>query len=244
MQPEPLPPLTTYEHLAGMIDHALAGPALTGAEVIEGLELARRWNVASVTVRPCDIEVAVRTLAGSPVKPGAVAGFPHGSQNTAVKLYEARDLLRRGAREIDMVIAISRLLSREFQYVQTELQQMAEACHKEGAILKAIFENAYLTEELKIVACRVAERAGVDFIATSTGFAPSGGTLEDLRLMRRHAPATIGVKVEGLSTLDQLLAAHQAGATRIATTQTAAILKDWKARLAAIPASSLPSRAL
>ena len=162
-----------------------------------------------------------------------MAGFPHGSQSTAVKLYEARDLLRRGAREIDGVIAISRLLSREFQYVQTELQQMAEACHKEGAMLKATFETAYLTDELKIIACRVAERAGVDFIATSTGFAPAGGTLEDLLLMRRHAPRTMGVKAEGASTLDQLLEARQAGATRIGATQTAAILKEWKTRLAA-----------
>jgi deoxyribose-phosphate aldolase len=232
MQPEPPPPPAAYEHVAGLIDHTLLGPALTSVEVIEGLELARRSKVASATVRPCDVEVAVRALEGSPVKPGSVVGFPHGSQSTAVKLYEARDLLRRGAREIDAVIAISRLLSREFQYVQTELQQMADACHKEGAILKAIFETAYLTDELKIIACRMAERTGVDIIAASTGFAPSGGTIEDLLLLRRHAPGTIGVKAEGASTLDQVLEARQAGATRIGVTQTAAILKDWKARLA------------
>src|SRR5208337_4058908 len=130
--------------------------------------------------RPCDIDPAVRTLAGSPVRPGSVAGFPHGSQNTAAKLYEARDLLRRGAREIDMVIAVSALLSREFQHVQTELIQMAEMCRQEGAVLKVILENAYLTEELKIVACRCCARAGVDFVSTSTGFGPSGYTLEDV----------------------------------------------------------------
>ena len=128
-------------------------------------------------MRPCDIDLAVRTLQGSSVKAGAVCGFPHGSQNTATKLYEARDLLRRGAREIDMVIAISKLLSREFQHVQMELLQISESCHKEGALLKVILENAYLTDELKIIACRCCERAEVDFVKTSTGFADSGYTL-------------------------------------------------------------------
>ena len=154
-------PLTTREGLAQLIDHPLVKPELTDEQVIEGLELAKRYHIASASVRPCDIDLAVRTLQGSGVKPGAVCGFPHGSQNTATKLYEARDLLRRGAREIDMVVAISKLLSREFQHVQMELLQMSELCHKEGALLKVILENAYLTDELKIIACRCCERAEV-----------------------------------------------------------------------------------
>src|SRR5438874_514703 len=103
-------------------------------------------------------------------------------------------MLRRGAREVDMVINISKLLSRQYQHVETELQQMAEACHEQGAILKVIFENAYLTDELKIVACRICSRAGADFIKTSTGFAPSGATLEDLRLMRAHSNPDMRIK--------------------------------------------------
>jgi deoxyribose-phosphate aldolase len=228
------PPLTRYEDVAGMIDHSLLRPQLTGAEVMEGLELAKRYRVASATVRPCDIDVAVRALEGSAVKPGSVSGFPHGSQGTATKLYETRDLLRRGAREIDMVIAISRLLSREFQYVQTELVQMAELCHKEGAILKVIFENAYLTDELKIVACRSSERAGADFVRTSTGFAPSGYTIADIGLMRQHVPESMGVKAaSGLRALDQVLEVYEAGCSCVGTTATAAILDEWKARCAA-----------
>src|SRR5438067_13144339 len=124
------------EQLPLMIDHALLLPELTDAQVLDGLKMARSYAIASVTVRPCDIDLAVRTLAGSSVKPGSVSSYPFGWQNTATKLYETRDLLRRGAKEIDMVIAISKLLSREFQHVQTELLQMSEACHKEGAILK------------------------------------------------------------------------------------------------------------
>ena len=225
-------PLTTREGLAQLIDHPLVKPELTDEQVIEGLELAKRYRIACASVRPCDIDLAVRTLQGSSVKAGAVCGFPHGSQNTATKLYEARDLLRRGAREIDMVAAVSKLLSREFQYVQMELQQMAELCHKEGALLKVILENAYLTDELKIVACRCCERAEVDFVQTSTGFAPSGYTLADIALMRRHLPGEIGVKAAGgIGTLDQALEVYEAGCSRIGTTSTAAILDEWQARL-------------
>src|SRR5437764_972290 len=108
------PPLTTYESLAKLIDHSLVRPELTEEQVGAGCELARRYDVASVTVRPCDIDVAVRILEGSGVAAGSVSGFPHGDQNTGTKLYETRDLLRRGAKEIDMVINISKLLSRQF----------------------------------------------------------------------------------------------------------------------------------
>src|ERR1039457_1349632 len=139
--------LSTWDALAHLIDHPLVKPELTDEQVIEGLELAKRSRIVCASVRPCDIDLAVRTLQGSSVEPGAVCGFPHGSQNTGTKLYEARDLLRRGAREIDMVVAISKLVSREFQYVQMELQQMAELCHKEGALLKVIQETASLPDE-------------------------------------------------------------------------------------------------
>ncbi len=217
-----------------MIDHSLVKPELTNAQVVEGLETAKRYRIACASVRPCDIDLAVRTLEGSGVKPGSVCGFPHGSETTATKLYEARDLLRRGAKEIDMVIAISSLLSREFQHVQTELLQMSEACHKEGAILKVILETAYLTGELKIIACRMAERAEVDFVKTSTGFGPAGYTLEDVRLLRKYLPEKIGVKAAGgLHSVEQVLEVYEAGCARIGTTSTGAILDEWKARLQA-----------
>lgn len=226
--------LTSVEDLARIIDHPLVKPDLTGNQVLEGLEMAKRYRIACVSVRPCDIDLAVRTLEGSGVKPGAVCGFPHGSETTGTKLYEARDLLRRGAKEIDMVIAISKLLSREFQHVQTELLQMSELCHKEGAILKVILENAYLADELKIIACRCCERAEVDFVKTSTGFAPSGYTMDDVKLMRKHLPEEIGVKAAGgIRTVDEVLALVEAGVTRIGTGSTVEIMDEWKSRLAA-----------
>ena len=226
----------TYEDLAQRIDHALVHPQLTDAQIVDGLTLARHYGVSTAIGRPCDIDLAVRTLAGSAVRPGAVCAFPHGSQNTATKLYEARDLLRRGAKAIDMVIGVSKLLSREFQHVQTELLQMAESCHKEGATLSVILENGYLTEELKIIACRCAERAEADFVCTGTGFA-AAYTLDDVRLLRKHVPEEMGVKVAGIATLDEALAALDAGAVRIGTSATAAILDEWKQRLAPVKSS-------
>lgn len=236
MDPNTRPPLTTYHSLAKMIDHSLLRPQLTEQQVIEGCEIARRYEVANVTVRPCDADLAVRLTGGSGVIVGAVAGFPHGANTTAVKLYEIRDLLRRGAKEIDMVINVAKLLSREFQYVETELLQAADICHQQGALLKVIFENAYLTDELKIVACRICARVGADFVKTSTGFAPSGYTLEDLRLMRANTPPEIQIKAAGgVRTLAQAMEVYEVGCTRFGATATVEILNAWKAQLAAAP---------
>jgi deoxyribose-phosphate aldolase len=234
MDLEPLPPIATYEDLAGMIDHSLVGPELTNEHVVAGLELAKRYRVASATVRPCDIDVAVRTLQGSPVRPASVCGFPHGTSSTATKLYELRDLLRRGAREIELVAAIPKVLSREFQYVQTELDQAAESCSQAGAILKITIETGALTRELKIIATICCERAGADFVVTSTGFAPASWVADDLALIREHIPEEMGIKlVNDLDTLDQVIDARRLGCSRIGTTATAALLDAWKSRLAA-----------
>jgi len=234
LEGEARPPLATYEDLASMIDHSLVQPDFSNEQIFAGLELAKRYKVACAVVRPCDIDMAVRALQGSSVRPGCVAGFPHGNQNTAAKLYEVRDLLRRGAKEIEMVIAIPKLLSREFQHVQTELDQAAESCQKDGAILKVVLETAYLTRELKIIGIICCERAGVDMVVTSTGFAPGAYTLEDLRLIREHGPEEAGIKAVGtFEKVEQVIEAHQQGFTRVATADPAPILDEWKARLAA-----------
>jgi deoxyribose-phosphate aldolase len=227
------PPLATYEALAAMIDHSLVRPELSEEQVIEGCRIARAYGTASVSVRPSDADLAVRHLSGSAVAVGSLAGFPHGSQTTAVKLYETRDLLRRGIREIDMVINIGKLISRQFQYIETELVQMAETCHESGALLKVIFENAYLTDELKIVACKICSNAGCDFVKTSTGFAPGGATLEDVQLMRAHCGPNVQVKAAGgIRTLEAAIAFYEAGCARFGATATVSILDAWKARLA------------
>jgi deoxyribose-phosphate aldolase len=225
--------LETYESLASLLDHTLLSPELTETQVAHGCELARRYQVAAAVVRPCDIDVAVRILGAGPVKPASVAGFPHGDQNTGTKLYEARDLLRRGAKEIDMVLNVSKLLSRQFQHVETEILQMSDSCHKEGAKLKVIFETAWLTSELKIIAARICTRAEADIVQTATGFGPPASAA-DVQLLRKHVPEDMEVKaMGGISSLEQVLEAIELGAGRIGTGATASILDAWKLRLQA-----------
>lgn len=227
------PPLTTCEQLAKMIDHSLVRPELSEEQVLEGCRIAMSYGVASVSVRPSDVDLAVSLMKDSGVPVGSVVGFPHGSPTTPVKLYEARDLLRRGVREIDMVINIGKLISRRFQYVESELLQMAQSCHDQGALLKVIFENAYLTDDLKIVACKICKRTGVDFSKTSTGFAPTGATLEDLRLMYKHCAPRVKVKAAGgVRSLEKALEVYEAGCARFGATATVAILDAWKEHLA------------
>jgi deoxyribose-phosphate aldolase len=220
-------PAPTYESLAGILVHTLLDPALTNAQVVEGLETAKRYRVGAVTVRACDIDLAVRTLQGSPVRAGSIVGYPHGFPNTAVKLYEARDLLRRGAREIGTVIAASKLLSREFQHIQTELDQLSEACRGEGANLTVYFDAALIADELKVIACTCCERAGAQFVAANV--------LSDLDLLRKHLPDETGIQAAGAATLDQALELQRLGFARLATISTGAILEAWKLRIAASP---------
>ncbi|MDQ6677469.1 MAG: deoxyribose-phosphate aldolase [Acidobacteriota bacterium] len=210
-------------------------PEWTELEAAQACELAKRLQLASVTVRPCDIDVAVRILTGSSVIPGSTAGFPHGDSNTGSKLYEGRDLLRRGAREIDMVINIAKLRSRQFQYIDTEIMQMSEACRKEKAILRVTLETGYLTDEQIIVACRMCGRAEVAVVKDVTGFGPPG-TQAGLRLLRQHLPEGALVEAGHLSSLTGLLQALDADAARISTPDAQPLLQDYQAHLAPPPA--------
>jgi deoxyribose-phosphate aldolase len=224
----------SYEDLARLIDHSLLERDLTDTHIAEGCALAKRYGVQAVIVRPCDIDIAVRLLADSGVAAGSVCGFPFGDQNTGTKLYEARDLLRRGAKEIDVALNVSKLLGRQFPHIETELLQMAESCHKEGALLKVVFENAYLTDELRTIACRICSRVEADFVSTATGFGPGGYVAADVKVMLANSHEETGIKATGgVDTLDVVLDACAAGCTRIGTAKTAVILDEWKARLAA-----------
>ena len=232
------PPQLEYDDIAKMMEHSLLQPELSEEEVRAGCEIARQYGIAAIGVRPCDADLAVRWMEGSGVAVASVAGYPHGSSTTAVKLYETRDLLRRGVKEIDTVLNIGKMISRQFQYVETELEQMAQACHEQGAILKVAFENGYLTEDLKTIACRIVKRAGVDYARTSTPYGPVGYSLDDIGLMRRLCGDKVKLKASGgVRTLNQVLAIRDAGCTRIGTIATAEILEDWKAQLAARAAS-------
>jgi deoxyribose-phosphate aldolase len=224
----------TYEDVAKTIDHSLLRPELDDEFIQDGCELAARYKVASVCVRPADVGRAAELLAGTEVAVGTVIGFPHGGTTTEVKLFEAEQAMRAGATELDMVINIGALRSGRDSYVKDEIAAIVATAHRGGAIVKVILENAYLNDDQKVRGCQLAEAAGTDFVKTSTGFAPTGATQEDLALMRRSVSTHVGVKAAGgVRTLDGLLAVMTLGVTRIGATQTAAILDEFRSRKAA-----------
>ena len=223
----------TERDIAKTIDHSLLRPELDDAFIEDGCRLAAEYDVASVCMRPVDVRRAAAILAGTDVAVGTTIGFPHGGHATATKVDEARRALADGARELDMVIQIGALKSGRDGDVQADIAAVVEVAHAAGAIVKVIFENAYLTDDEKVRACRLSEAAGADFVKTSTGFAPSGATHDDLRLMRANTSPHIGVKAAGgVRTLDGLLEVIALGVTRIGATQTKAIIDDFRARKA------------
>lgn len=219
----------TYEQLAGTIDHSLLKPMLTTDDIVAGCKVAADYRVVSVCVRPADVTLAVEQLAGTDVAVGTVISFPHGDSTTAVKVAEAEKAIQDGAVELDMVLNIGWLLSGRDQEVQEDIAAVVGASGE--ALVKVIFENAYLTNQQKITACHLTEAAGADYVKTSTGYAPTGATIEDLMLMRENVGPGVRVKAaHGVRTLDALLAVIEAGADRCGATATAAILDDFTDR--------------
>ena len=218
----------TPEQLAKTIDHSLLKPEMTEAEIVAGCELARRYNVASVCVKPAYVRLAAALLQGSSVAVGTVIGFPHGGATTATKVFEAQDAIANGATELDMVINIGELRSGHADYVREDIRAVVEAARGQ-ALVKVILENAYLTDEQKVLGSKLVEEAGADFVKTSTGFAPSGATLADLKLMRASVGPAVQVKAAGgVRTLEAILAVIDVGCTRVGATATAAILDEFK----------------
>lgn len=234
----------TERDIAKTIDHSLLRPELDDAFVEAGCRLAAKYDVASVCMRPADVRRAKALLEGTDVAVGTTIGFPHGNHATEVKVFEARRALADGATELDMVLQIAALKSGRDADVQADIQAVVDVGHVAGAIVKVIFENAYLTDDEKIRACHLAEAAGADFVKTSTGFAPSGATHDDLRLMRANTSPHVRIKAAGgVRTLDALLAVMELGVTRIGATATEAIILDFRARKAASTSAGAPTGA-
>ena len=223
----------TERDIAKTIDHSLLKPELDDAFVEDGCRLAAEYDVASVCVPPVHVRRAAVLLDGTDVKVGTVVGFPHGYATTETKVAETRQALADGATEIDMVLQIGALKSGRDADVQYDIAAVVEVAHADGAIVKVIFENAYLTDEEKVRACHLTEAAGADFVKTSTGFAPGGATHDDLRLMRANTSPHIRVKAAGgVRTLDALLDVMALGVTRIGATATKSIIDDFRERKA------------
>lgn len=242
----------TYEQLAKTIDHSLLHPTMTDQELEDGCRLAARYGVASVCIKPYAVQRAVALLAGTGVNVGCVIGFPHGNAHTESKRYETELACRDGAVEIDMVINIGKALSGDWAYVERDVKAVCDEAHGRGARVKVIFENDYLAQggaglggdDFKRKLCQICERAGADWVKTSTGYGfvkqPAGGynylgaTEHDLALMRASCSPKVQVKAAGgVRDLDGLIKVRDLGATRCGATATAAMLDEYRRREAA-----------
>jgi deoxyribose-phosphate aldolase len=222
----------TYTQIAKMIDHSLLAPTLTDAELEAGCKLAMAYDVASVCIKPYYLARCAQLLSESTVRPSTTVGFPHGGHTLHVKLSEAEEALNNGCQELDVVVNIGKVLSGDWEYVRREIAALTGLAHARGQIIKVIFENCYLGDEHKIRLCEICGEAGADFVKTSTGYAAGGATLEDLRLMRRHAPPHVQVKAAGgVRTLDALLEVRALGVARVGASRTAEILDECRRRL-------------
>lgn len=222
-------PQYSLKKVAKTIDHSTLGPAMTLDEVKAGCEVALKYDVASVCCKPADVKFVADVLKGSDVLVGTVVGFPHGSSTTASKVFETKEAIANGAVEIDVVINIGHLKSGKTKEVQDEIAAVVVAAA--GKQVKVILENAYLTDEEKITACKLVEAAGADYVKTSTGFAPTGATLADVKLMRATCSPKVKVKsAGGVKTLDQLLEFLDAGIDRSGSSSTASILDEFIAK--------------
>jgi deoxyribose-phosphate aldolase len=213
--------------IAKMIDHTLLKADATEEQIDHLCAEARQYEFGAVCVNPVWVVRCVQQLEGTDVEVCTVVGFPLGANLSRVKQFETEQALTDGATEIDMVINIGALKSGRASHVQDEISQIAQLCHDQGAICKVIIETSLLSEEEKVLACRLVTEAGADFVKTSTGFGPGGATVSDVALMRRTVGPDMGIKAAGgirtFETARQMIAA---GATRIGASAGTKILKE------------------
>ncbi len=219
----------TRQQVAQMIDLAVLKPDATQGDVLKGCAQAKEWQVKSLVVLPCWLELIVRELEGSGVLPSTVIAFPFGAEATEIKAASAKWAVRVGAAELDMVMAIGKLKSGDDDYGQRDIAAVVDAAKsvRNDVIVKVILETGFLTDDEKRLAAQMAEKAGADFVKTSTGFGKSGATVEDVRLLRQAVSAHVGVKAAGgIRTWQKAKALIEAGANRIGTSNAAAILAE------------------
>ena len=227
-------PDPTYAQLAKMIDHSLLQQTLTDADLEKGCLLAREYNVASVCIKPYSVRLAAAILNGSTVAVGTTIGFPHGGHVTGIKVAESLQAILDGAKELDMVVNIGKVLGTDWTYVANDIRAVVDVGHRNKVIVKVIFENCFLQDEHKEQLCRICGEVGADFVKTSTGYGTEGATDHDLALMRRCSPPKVQVKAAGgVRSYERLLAVRALGVTRVGATATKAILDECKARLGA-----------
>jgi deoxyribose-phosphate aldolase len=225
--------------LAKMIDHTLLKPEATHDQIAQLCYEARKHGFATVCVNPTHVGLAAQLLRGSEVGVCTVVGFPLGATPPEVKAYEAQVALDQGATEIDMVINIGALKSRDYEMVARDIRAVVRVCHAyaRSALVKVIIEAALLTDEEKVAACLLAKESSADYVKTSTGFAAGGATVADVALMRRTVGPQMGVKAAGgVRTREEAEAMVQAGATRLGASAGVKIVQSTEG--AAVPAGA------
>jgi len=216
----------TKKQLAGMIDHTLLRPNATLDELKKLCEEATEYGFKAVCINPIFVADAVSLLKGKDVLVCSVVGFPFGTHSSEIKAKETAEVIERGAREVDMVIWVGALKDKREQDVVKDIRTVVDAA--QGYPVKVILETCYLTEEEKIRACRLVMEAGGAFVKTSTGFASGGATIEDVRLMRNTVGKDFGVKAAGgIRTLEDALKMIEAGANRLGTSSSVAIIQRF-----------------
>ncbi len=217
----------TDGQLSHMIDHTILKPEATQDQIAQLCFEARKYGFASVCVNPTNVKLCASLLQGTDIDICTVVGFPLGATPTDVKVFETQQAIREGATEVDMVMNVGALKSRDYELLRGDIAAIARVCHAGNAILKVIIEAALLTDEEKVIACQLAKVAGADFVKTSTGFGPGGATVEDVALMRRVVGPSIGVKAAGgIKTLEDAQKMIAAGASRLGASASVKIIQS------------------
>lgn len=219
----------TAQQFAAMIDQTLLKPAACDADFQRFCAVSAQYGFKMVAINSVMTKRCKELLHGSTVHVGAAVGFPLGQTTIAAKRFETAEAIENGADEIDYVVNLVELKSGHLDYVEREMREIVQVCRAQGVISKVIFENCYLTDEEKKQLCEIARKVGPDFIKTSTGFGPSGATVEDVRLMKRLAGDRIKVKAAGgIRDLKTALAMIEAGAERLGTSSGVALVEAYQ----------------
>jgi deoxyribose-phosphate aldolase len=229
-------PARAIAAISSLIDHTLLKADATQSEIERLCREAAEFGFATVCVNPWYVPLAARLLSGSQVKVCTVVGFPLGATLPPVKMREAEEAIKVGAREVDVVLNVGALKSQQDEQAEAELRGVVEVSHSSGAMCKVILEMCLLTQEDKVRAALLAKRAGADFVKTSTGFSTHGATAQDVALLRETVGSELGVKASGgIRTLADLQAMVSAGATRIGTSSGVKIVQQLRDAMEARP---------
>lgn len=231
----PFPPVVSLpegREIAGWIDHTLLKPDATATQIRQLCQEAMQSHFATVCINPAYVPLACGLLRNASESVCTVIGFPLGAALPEYKVYETLACVSSGAAEIDMVINIGALKSEAYGLVLNEIQAVSTTAHNQGAIVKVIIENCYLSHREKIVACLLSQAAGADFVKTSTGFGTAGATVEDVELMRRVIGPEMGLKAAGgIRSYADALAMIKAGATRLGASAGVRIVQEAEAAI-------------